>query len=65
MGWGNMSKKRKLFCEISPFTYKISVAKCQIVRFIKNLLTKNMATSKSDDLLPFTIYKQSSLKRRT
>lgn len=24
-----MRKKRKLFCEISPFTYKISLLKCE------------------------------------
>jgi len=32
--------KRRLFCDISPFTYKISVAKCQIMRHIRNLLTR-------------------------
>lgn len=59
-----MNKRRKLFCEISPLTYKISVTRCQIIRHIKNLLTKNMATVKSESLLPYKIYKQSSLIRR-
>lgn len=59
-----MYKKRKLFCEISPFTYKISVLKCQYFRHIKNLFTRNLATSKSNNLLNFVIYKQSSLIRR-
>lgn len=56
--------KRKLFCEISPLTYKISVIKCQILRHISNSFTRNTAVSKSDNLLPFTVYKQSSLIRR-
>ncbi len=56
--------RRKLFCEISPLTHKISVLKCRIIRHIKNLLTRNFATEKNDNLLPYTIYKQSSLIRR-
>lgn len=59
-----MHKKRKLFCEISPLTYKISVIKCQFMRYIKDLFTRNLTTSKNSKLLPFTIYKQSSLIRR-
>ena len=31
--------KRKLFCEISPLTYKISMYKCITLRHIKNTLT--------------------------
>jgi len=52
-----MYKKRKLFCEISPLTYKISVIKCQFIRHIKNLFTRNLATSKNNNLLNFIIYK--------
>lgn len=59
-----MYKKRKLFCEISPLTYKISVMKCKFMRYIKDLITRNLATSKSNNSLPFTVYKQSSLIRR-
>ena len=28
---------RKLFCELSPLTYKLSVIKCILIRAIKNL----------------------------
>ncbi len=59
-----MFKRRMLFCEISPVTYKISVKKCCFIRHIKNLLIRNLATEKSDNLLPYTIYKQNSLIRR-
>lgn len=59
-----MHKKRKLFCEISPLTYKISVIRCQTMRHIKNLFTRNIATVKTDNLLPYVIYRQSSLIRR-
>lgn len=59
-----MNTKRKLFCEISPLTYKISVLRCQFIRHLKNLLTINMANSIKENLLPYTIYKHSSLIRR-
>ncbi|NLW48856.1 MAG: VanW family protein [Firmicutes bacterium] len=59
-----MHKRRKLFCEISPLTYKISVLKCKLMRYIKDLFIRNIATSKSNNLLPYIIYKQSSLIRR-
>ncbi len=61
---GIMFERRKLFCEISPIAYKISVIKCRIIRNIKNLLIRNLATEKSNNLLPYTVYKQSSLIRR-
>lgn len=57
--------KRKLFCEISPLTYKISMEKCILVRKISNLLSKErFACDKSDEKLPFVIYKHNSLIRR-
>jgi len=59
-----MFKRRILFCEISPLTYKISAIKCRFIRYIKNLLIRNLATEKSNNLLPYTIYKQDSLIRR-
>lgn len=59
-----MKNKRKLFCEISPLTYNISIKKCQIICHIKNLFNRNLAASKSNDLLPFIIYKHNSLIRR-
>ena len=58
--------KRKLFCEISPVMYKISVSKCILLRNIHNLFNKrNFAKNKQEDLLPIIIYKHNSLIRRT
>ncbi len=59
-----MQKRRKLFCEISPLTYKISVIKCHIIRQVKDIFTANISIHKDSKLLPFTIYKQNSLIRR-
>lgn len=57
--------KRKLFCEISPLTYKISMEKCIFQRHIKDLVSNiNFATQKSEEKLPFVIYKHNSLIRR-
>lgn len=56
---------RKLFCEISPFTYKISTIKCQTIRKIKNLLIKrHFSKTKQEAPLPHLIYKHNSLIRR-
>ena len=58
--------KRKLFCEISPFTYKISVLKCRTVKRIKNVLSgQKFARKKSAEKLPYMIYEHKSLIRRT
>lgn len=58
--------RRKLFCEINPLTYKISVAKERLKR---NLIWKNKgakyAQMKIDTLLPILIYRHASLIRRT
>lgn len=57
--------KRKLFCEISPLTYKISMEKCILIRNINDLFSnKKFAKVKSGDRLPFVIYKHNSLIRR-
>lgn len=57
---------RKLFCEISPLTYKISVFKCCMVRRLRDLLSRErFAREKSADKLPMVVYKHSSLIRRT
>lgn len=57
--------KRKLFCEISPFTYKISMEKEILLRNIKDIFSKeNFANEKSEEKLPITIYKHNSLIRR-
>ena len=56
---------RKLFCEISPLTYQISLLKCRMVRSVKNLFKKNcFATTKSEEKLPVVIYEHKSLIRR-
>ncbi len=58
--------KRKLFCEISPLTYKISVFKCIVVKMISDAISKERFAKRfSDELLPVVVYKHSSLIRRT
>jgi len=57
--------KRKLFCEISPLTYKISMEKCILIRHLKNIISKEIfASKKTNDKLPYVIYKHNSLIRR-
>ncbi|MBR3268626.1 MAG: VanW family protein [Oscillospiraceae bacterium] len=57
--------KRKLFCEISPFTYAISERKCIVLRALKNLkMRHSFAKTKSEEKLPVVIYKHNSLIRR-
>jgi vancomycin resistance protein VanW len=56
---------RKLFCEISPTTYEISVFKNILVRDVKNIFSsQEFATNKMDALLPVLIYRNKSLMRR-
>ena len=55
---------RRLFCEISPLTYEISVAKMRLVRHGKNLRSgKRFAATKAEPL-PVQIYGYKSLIRR-
>lgn len=60
--------KRRLFCEISPTTYKISMMKCIVLRHIKNffgvLFGTRFASEKTEEKLPVLLYKHSSLIRR-
>ena len=57
--------ERKLFCEISPFAYRISVAKCRTERHIQNLSIYNdIARTKQESLLPVLITSHKSLIRR-
>lgn len=57
--------KRKLFCEISPLTYRISAQKNIIIRKIKNVCSKtSFATQKTDEKLPVVVYEHKSLIRR-
>ena len=56
---------RKLFCEISPFTYKISTFKCRAIRNIQDLFVgRHFSKIKQEELLPIVIYKHNSLIRR-
>ncbi len=56
---------RKLFCQISPLTYRISRKRCILQRKIKDLLLgKGIAREKSKDALPIVIYRHNSLIRR-
>ncbi len=56
---------RKLFCELSPFTYRISVFKCRTVRRIKDLCSgQHFSSYKTNEHLPILIYKHNSLIRR-
>lgn len=56
---------RKLFCEINPLTYQISVWKCRRVRNVKNVMRhKTFAKEKLETDLPIRIYKHNSLIRR-
>ena len=57
--------KRKLFCEISPITYKISMEKEILLRKIKDMFSNNkFAKEKIMDKLPIVVYKHNSLIRR-
>lgn len=58
--------KRKLFCEICPLTYRISVFKCCVVRKIRDFFSKErFAKEKTSEPLPVLVYEHSSLIRRT
>ena len=58
-------QQRKLFCEISPFTYKLARCKCILQRMIKDILSKDcFAKEKSNEVLPVLIYGHKSLIRR-
>ena len=57
--------KRKLFCEISPLTYRLSMEKEILKRRIKDLLQRNrFARSRKDASLPVLVYRHKSLIRR-
>lgn len=60
-----MKKNRKLFCEISPLTFKISTLKCKLVRNLKDVIfNRNIAKSRQTSPLPVVIYAHKSLIRR-
>ena len=56
---------RKLFCEISPLTYKMSLAKCRTQRHLQDALNRvRFAKTRQTQPLPVLIYKHNSLIRR-
>ena len=57
--------ERKLFCEISPFTYAISERKCILIRAAKNLFGREkFAKTRCDESLKYLICRHNSLIRR-
>lgn len=57
--------KRKLFCELSPTTYRLSVAKNRAQRRLKDRLSGAVFAQKKGQPLPVTVYRHASLIRRT
>ena len=61
---GGIAIKRRLFCEISPLTYAISVMKCRLIRHLKNTFDRRRFAARGDGLFPTVIYRHNSLIRR-
>ena len=57
--------KRRLFCEISPATYKVSLWAHRALRHAQNAVRTDLARTFSCEPLPFRIYASNSLVRRT
>jgi len=55
---------RRLFCEISPLTYAISVQKMRILRHVKNVTSLNKFAKIKGKPLTILVYKHTSLIRR-
>ena len=57
--------KRILFCEISPFTYRLSMEKEIMKRHLRDFLRKTpFATQRTEEPLPVQVYRHNSLIRR-
>ena len=57
--------KRKLFCEISPLTYRLSMEKEILKRHIWDFLRRNrFAKERTETSLPILVYRHNSLIRR-
>ena len=57
--------QRKLFCEISPFTYRLSMEKEIMKRHLRDLRTRTVfAKQRSQENLPIVVYDHASLIRR-
>lgn len=64
-GYLCVMKKRKLFCEISPLTYRISMEKEILKRHIRDFFSCNrFAAERRTTDLPVLVYRHSSLIRR-
>lgn len=60
-----MRMRRKLFCEISPITYKISTQRLIIKRNLSDCFNHvRFATSRDEKLLPYLVSKHNSLIER-
>lgn len=56
---------RKLFCEISPLTYRIATARCILTRRIRDGISRRrFARQRGEEVLPCVIYRHNSLIRR-
>lgn len=61
----NQMMKRKLFCEISPFTYRLSMEKEILRRHLQDLYHKtHFAMELTETSLPVVVYRHNSLIRR-
>ena len=57
--------KRKLFCELSPFTYRLSMEKEILKRHVQDLLHKTQfAVERTEASFPVLVYRHNSLIRR-
>ena len=57
--------ERKLFCEISPFTYRLSMEKEILKRHVQDMLRKTLfAKERTEESLPVIVYRHNSLIRR-
>ena len=57
--------ERKLFCEISPFTYRLSMEKEILKRHVQDMLRKTQfARERTEESLPVVVYRHNSLIRR-
>ena len=57
--------KRKLFCEISPFTYRLSMEKEIMKRHVRDFFHHTrFANERSESALPVMVYRHNSLIRR-
>ena len=58
-------RHRKLFCEISPLCYEISVIKCCMLRRLRDFFSgESFCCERSAEQLPVVIYRHKSLIRR-